>query len=98
MTVPIDRSVRMPESRYVAEPQTKTGIALHDGECIEALGAVEPARNDTARLGAPLRIATAYVIDRDGTVHELCEATPARSVRPRASADRQTVFTPFHSH
>jgi hypothetical protein len=70
MTVHVDRSLRLPESEYFAEPQAKSGIALHHTVCDSARTTLDIWRRDQAADGKPKRIATAFVIDRDGTIFE----------------------------
>ena len=36
MAVPVDRSLRLPETEYFPEPQRNTGIALHHTVCDDA--------------------------------------------------------------
>ena len=71
MTVNVDRSLELPQSEYYAEPQAKSGIALHHTVCNDAHTTVRLWRADKTKAGKPRHVATAYVIDRDGTVFEL---------------------------
>lgn len=71
MTVHVDRGLRLPETEYFAEVCQKTGIALHHTVCGSARRTVSLLRGDRARQGGPRRVATAFVIDRDGTVFEV---------------------------
>ena len=71
MSVNVDRSLRLPESEYFAEPQAKSGIALHHTVCDDAHTTVRLWRADRTAGGTLRRVATAYAIDRDGTVFEL---------------------------
>jgi hypothetical protein len=70
MPVHVDRSLRLPASEYFAEEQPKSGIALHHTVCDSARTTLAIWRRDTAAGGKPKRIATAFVIDRDGTIFE----------------------------
>ncbi|HLB37179.1 MAG TPA: N-acetylmuramoyl-L-alanine amidase [Gemmatimonadales bacterium] len=70
MAVQVDRSLRLPESEYFASHQAKSGIALHHTVCDEARTTLEIWRQDSAGGGTPKRVATAYVLDRDGTIYE----------------------------
>jgi len=70
MPVQTDRSLRLPESEYFAERRPKSGIALHHTVCSSARTTLDIWRRDTAGDGTPRRVATAFVIDRDGTVYE----------------------------
>ena len=70
MAVHVDRSLRLPQSEYFAEPQAKSGIALHHTVCDSARKTLEIWRRDQGAGGKPRRVATAFVIDRDGTIHE----------------------------
>jgi hypothetical protein len=65
MTVQVDRSLRLPDSQYFAEAERKTGIAIHHTVCGAARTTVELWSAD------PGRVATAYVIERDGTIFEV---------------------------
>ncbi len=70
MAVHVDRSLRLPKSEYFAEPRTKSGIALHHTVCDSARTTLDIWRRDKTARGTPQRIATAFVIDRDGTIFE----------------------------
>ena len=70
MAVHLDRSLRLPESEYFAEPQAKSGIALHHTVCDDARTTLDLWRRDRAAGGKPRRVATAFVIDKDGTIFE----------------------------
>jgi hypothetical protein len=64
MTVHVDRNLRLPESQYFAERERKTGIAIHHTVCGAAKTTVELWAADAQH------VATAYVIERDGTIFE----------------------------
>jgi hypothetical protein len=70
MPLPVDRSLRLPDSEYFAEPQAKSGIALHHTVCDSARTTMKLWRRDQTPGGSPKKIATAYVVERDGTVYE----------------------------
>ena len=70
MVVHVDRSLRLPESEYFAQPQAKSGIALHHTVCDDARTTLDLWRRDRAAGGKPRRVATAFVIDKDGTIFE----------------------------
>jgi hypothetical protein len=70
MAVRVDRSLRLPDHEYFAEPQAKTGIALHHTVCDKARTTLMLWQRDRTAGGKPRRVATAYVIDRDGTIFE----------------------------
>jgi hypothetical protein len=70
MAVHVDRSLRLPESEYFAEQVSKTGIALHHTVCDDAHTTIHVWRGDRSADGTPRHVATAYVIDLDGTVYE----------------------------
>ncbi len=70
MTLHLDRSLRLPASEYFAEPQAKSGIALHHTVCDSARTTVGIWRRDQTAGGKPNRVATAFVIDKDGTIFE----------------------------
>ena len=71
MPVHVDRSLRLPESQYFPDPQEKSGIALHHTVCDDAHTTLDIWRHDRAADGEPRRVATAYLIDLDGTVYEV---------------------------
>lgn len=71
MPVHVDRSLRLPESEYFAERQAKSGIALHHTVSDDAHTTVSLWEIDRTQRSNPRRVATAYVIDRDGTIYEL---------------------------
>jgi hypothetical protein len=70
MPVHVDRSRYLPESEYFPDPQEKSGIALHHTVCDSARTTLDIWRTDSATDGTPRRVATAYLIDPDGTVYE----------------------------
>jgi hypothetical protein len=70
MAVHVERSLRLPDFEYFPEPQAKTGIALHHTVCDSARTTLDLWRRDRADGGKPNRVATAFVIDRDGTIFE----------------------------
>jgi N-acetyl-anhydromuramyl-L-alanine amidase AmpD len=64
--IPIDRTtMRLPEGQYIGEPKPKNLIVLHFTAGTTARSAFNTWMADS------LRIATAYVVDTDGTVYEL---------------------------
>ncbi|HXV86213.1 MAG TPA: N-acetylmuramoyl-L-alanine amidase, partial [Gemmatimonadales bacterium] len=70
MPVEVDRTIRLPNSEYIPEPQVKSGIALHHTVGGSARTTLESWRRDRSSRGEPVRIATAFVVERDGTVYE----------------------------
>ena len=70
MAVEVDRTLRLPDSEYVPDPQPKSGIALHHTVGDGARTTIDIWRRDGAAPGTPRQVATAFVIDRDGTVYE----------------------------
>ena len=70
MAVHVDRSLSLPQSEYFPDPQAKTGIALHHTVCDSAHTTLDIWRGDRAAGGKPRRVATAFVVDLDGTVYE----------------------------
>jgi N-acetyl-anhydromuramyl-L-alanine amidase AmpD len=56
---------RLPEKQFVNEPAAKNLIVLHGTGGTTASGAFEAWRK------SPERVATAYIIDRDGAIHEV---------------------------
>ena len=71
MSVDVNRSLELPESEYFPELEAKSGIALHHTVCDDAHTTVSLWRDDRTADGNPRRVATAYVINYDGTVFEL---------------------------
>jgi hypothetical protein len=71
MRIKVNRGLALPTSEYFAEPQVKSGIVLHHTVCDDADTTVRLWRTDQTADGKPRHVATAYVIDWDGTVFEL---------------------------
>jgi hypothetical protein len=71
MTVHVDRSLRLPAGEYFAQRRRKTGIAIHHTVCGAANTTIELWRDDRTPRGGKRRVATPYVIGRDGTVFEV---------------------------
>lgn len=71
MPVPVDRSLRLPETEYFPGSQQKSGIAIHHTVSGSARTSVRLWRRDKADGGRPNLVGTAYLIDRDGTVLEV---------------------------
>ena len=74
MTVHIDRSLQLPETEYFPGAQNKTGIAIHHTAGGSARSTVRWWRDDND-AGRRRIVATAYIIDEDGTVFELFDPT-----------------------
>jgi len=100
MTVNVDRNLTLPESEYFAEPQAKSGIALHHTVCDDAHTTVSLWRADKTAAGTPRHVATVYVIDRDGTVFELFDPAAWRFTwvcpGPTYRGTRQTPHQAAH--
>ena len=71
MTLQIDTSLRLPQSEYIPAPQRKTGIAIHHTVCDSVRTTVGIWLRDKARNGTRRMVATAYAIERDGTIYEV---------------------------
>ena len=71
MRVNVDRSLQLPTSEYYAEHEAKSGIALHYTVSDDAHSAVRRWHADMTATGKPSHVATAYVIDWNGTVYQL---------------------------
>ncbi|HEX9692338.1 MAG TPA: N-acetylmuramoyl-L-alanine amidase [Gemmatimonadales bacterium] len=71
MSMHVDRTLELPDTEYFAEPSPKSGIALHHTVSDAAHAAVGWWRGDRTPSGNARRVATAYMIDVDGTVFEL---------------------------
>ena len=70
MTVHVDKSMRLPESEYFADPQKKSGIALHHTVCSSAHTTLDIWLHDHTPGGGPSHVATAFVVEKDGTIYE----------------------------
>lgn len=71
MALDIDRTMRLPESEFLPGPEAKAGIALHHTVGGSARSTFNWWRQDRRRRGGRLKVGTAYIIDRDGTVFEV---------------------------
>lgn len=71
MTVHVDRSLRLADGEYFAERERKTGIAIHHTVCGAARTTIELWQKDRTPDGRRRRVATAYVIERDGAIFEV---------------------------
>jgi hypothetical protein len=71
MPVSVNRSLRLPDGEYFPERQRKSGIAIHHTVCRAAKTAIDWWKSDKAPDGGVVHVATAYLIDRDGTVLEI---------------------------
>lgn len=65
MTLPIVRSFRLTDDQYHADPQSKSAVILHHTVGGSAKGTIKYWQED------PRRIATAYLVERDGTIFEV---------------------------
>src|SRR5262249_17429922 len=63
-------SLKLPESEYFPEAQHKTGIALHHTVCDSARTTLSLWERDRTPQGGTSHVATAYVIDKNGTIYE----------------------------
>jgi hypothetical protein len=75
MAVDIRRSIRLPKDEYIAEPEPKSGIALHHTVCDDAQTTIRLWKNDRDDDGTTRRVATAYVIDFGGAIYEVFDPT-----------------------
>ncbi len=75
MAVPIDRSLRLPQSEYFPGAQHKSGIAIHHTVGGSARSTFQWWLHDKGDGGRPLIVGTAYLIDLDGTVFEVFDPT-----------------------
>lgn len=66
MPLQINRSLRLDSDQYLAQTQTKDLIVLH-----HTVGGTARSTFEWWQTGDPKRIATAYIIDRDGTIYEV---------------------------
>jgi len=63
---PVDRSLRLSDAQYLQESFPKDLIVLH-----HTAGASARSTFDWWQTGQPQRIATAYIVERDGTIFEV---------------------------
>ena len=71
--VTLDTSLRLPREEYFAESQTKNGICIHHTVGGSARSTFDWWMDDRTESGRRRRVGTAYVVDRDGTIHEVFE-------------------------
>jgi hypothetical protein len=71
MSVHVDKSLRLPESEYFPGPRPKSGIAIHHTVGGSARSTFHWWLGDKTADGRPNLVATAYLIDTDGTVFEV---------------------------
>jgi len=70
MAVNVDRTLRLPDAEYFPEPQAKSGIAIHHTVCDRARTTLALWERDHTPGGGRKRVATAFVIERDGTIYQ----------------------------
>jgi hypothetical protein len=71
VTLHIDRSLRLPEAEYFPGAERKSGIAIHHTVGGSAQSTFEWWLADRTNGGRPELTATAYIVARDGTIHEV---------------------------
>jgi len=64
MTLQVDTSLQLSESRYFPEPQRKAGIAIHHTVCDGVRITMKLWRRDQTPGGGPNRVATAFASSR----------------------------------
>lgn len=75
MTIHVDRSLRLPEAEYFPGREQKSGIAIHHTVGGSAKSTIEWWLADRTNGGRPKLTGTAYIIARDGTIHEVFDPT-----------------------
>jgi hypothetical protein len=78
MSVNVDRSLALPDSEYFAEPQAKSGIALHHTVCDDAHTTVRLWRADKTADGTPHHVGAAYASHQDLTRRYIAELNKPR--------------------
>lgn len=67
----VDTSMRLPSEEYFAETQPKSGLCIHHTVGGSARSTFDWWMADRTGSGRRRRVGTAYIIARDGTVHEV---------------------------
>jgi hypothetical protein len=75
MAVPIDRSLRLPQTEFFPGAEEKSGIAIHHTVGGSARATFRWWLADKTDGGRPQIVGTAYIIDLDGTVFEVFDPT-----------------------
>jgi hypothetical protein len=70
-----DHSLRLPEGEYFPAARKKTGIAIHHTVGGTAASTLNHWLKDRTRTGKRRMVGTAFIIDRDGTSHQVFEPT-----------------------
>ena len=71
MTIEINRTLRLPDGEYLPETGSKTGICIHHTVGGSAKSTFNWWTQDRTKRGTRLKVGTAFIIDRDGTVFEV---------------------------
>lgn len=71
MALQIDRTMRLPDGEFFPSQEPKTGICLHHTVGGSARSTFNWWMRDRNSAGNALKVGTAYIIDRDGTVFEV---------------------------
>lgn len=71
MAINIDRSLRLPDGEYLPETGSKTGICIHHTVGGSAKSTFHWWTKDRTKQGKRLKVGTAFIIERDGTVFEV---------------------------
>ena len=71
MTLSVRKNLRLSETEYFPGIQEKSGIAIHHTVSASAAQTFDLWRADRAPDGRPSLIATAYIIEPDGTIYEV---------------------------
>lgn len=75
MATRIDRSLRLPAGEFFETAESKSGIAIHHTVGGSATSTFKWWLQDRTKQGSRLKVGTAFIIDRDGTVFEVFDPT-----------------------
>ena len=75
MAQKIDYSMRLPDGEFFPAVRKKTGLAIHHTVGGTALSTLNHWLKDRTKAGKRIMVGTAYIIGRDGTVHQVFEPT-----------------------
>ena len=71
MAIQIDRSLRLPAGEFFDTHESKSGICVHHTVGGSARSTFNWWMQDRTSRGSQLKVGTAYIIGRDGTVYEV---------------------------
>lgn len=95
MPIKISRNLRLPETEYLQEQYRKDLVVLHHTVGGSAHSTFTWWKTDRNSKGLPRRIATAYIVERDGTILEVfppeCWAYHLGLKRTRGAVDKRSI-------